>query len=307
MRFWSGLAVFLAITVSPQARSAQTASFDRAEQEVARIRALVEAGAMPRVTLEKAETDLAEARDEMVLSERLYGKASVDELTNDAARDMVQAAERQLARQQERVDELKKLIDEGVKPRTELTPLLEELDRRRQTLMLAESRVRLLGELEKMARLEQDVEEEEIVGRDMHRRSERYDGDGTFNDNDFRRVNAAFEGRFGRPLPVSAYGMTAVHRSLGFDHRGRVDVAVDPADADGRWLRAYLESQKIPYFAFSTAIPGRATGAHIHLGPPSPRLVRAAAARKPSAPARTPAATRRVDQTVSSFRIRQAD
>jgi hypothetical protein len=259
---------------------------------------------MPRATLEKAETDLAEARDEVVLSERLYGTASVDDLTDDAAKEMVQAAERQLARQQDRVDALKKLIDEGVKPRTELTPLLEELDRRRQTVVLAESRIRLLDELEKMARLEQDVEED-LIQRNLPRTSERYDGDGTFNDNDFRRVNAAFHGRFGRPLPVSAYGMTAVHRSLGFDHRGRIDVAVDPNGADGRWLRAYLESQKIPYFAFSAAVPGRATGAHIHLGPPSARLTRVAATPARRTPVRTTIS--RVDQTVSSFRTRQAD
>jgi hypothetical protein len=304
VRFWSGLIVFLIVAVSPQARSAQSESLDRAEQEVARIRALVEAGAMPRATLEKAEIDLAEARDEVVLSERLYGKASVNDLTDESAREMVQAGERQLARQQQRVDDLKKLIAEGVKPPTELTPLLEELDRRRQTLILAESRVRLLGELEKMARLE--VEDEDLVAGDMPRRSQRYDGDGNFNDNDFRRVSVAFQSRFGRPLPVSAYGMTAVHRSLGFDHRGRVDVALDPNDADGRWLRAYLESQKIPYFAFSAAIPGKATGAHIHLGTPSPRLVRAAAAKTAKrAPVRL--AARKIDQTVSSFRTRQAD
>jgi hypothetical protein len=291
--------------VSPQARSAPNAALDRAEQEVSRIRTLVEAGAMPRATLEKAEADLAEARDEMILSERLYGKATVDDLTDEAAREMVNAGERQLVRQQERVDELKKLIDEGVKPRTELTPLLEELDRRRQTLMLAESRVRLLAELEKMARLEVEVEDE-LAMRDMPRTSQRYDGDGTFNDNDFQRVNAAFKERFGQVLPVSAYGMTAVHRSLGFDHRGRVDVAVDPNDSQGRWLRAYLESQKIPYFAFAAAIRGKATGAHIHLGTPSPRLVRAAAP-KPVKRAPVRVAARRTDQTVSAFRTRQAD
>lgn len=304
MRFCSTLAV-LALIVSPAARPAENAALNRAEQEVARIRALVDAGAMPRATLEKAETDLAEARDELILSERLYGNASVDDLTDESATEMVQAAERQMVRQQERIDALKRLIDAGVKPRTELTPLLEELDRRRQTVVLAESRVRLLGELEKMARLEQDVEDE-LVERNMPRSSERYDGDGTFNEIDFRRVNVAFQTRFGRPLPVSAYGMTAVHRTLGFDHRGRVDVALDPNGGDGRWLRAFLEAQKIPYFAFSAAIPGKATGAHIHLGPPSPRLTRLAAqTASPSATGRAP--NKKVDQTVTSFRTRQAD
>jgi hypothetical protein len=303
VRFCPAQVVFIALFVSLPARSAENTSLDRAEQEVARIRNLVEAGAMPRSSLETAETALAEARDEVVLSERLYGKTSLNELTGDAAEGMVKAAERQLVRQQERIDALKKLIDEGVKPRTELTPLLEELDRRRQALGLAESRVRLLGELEKMARLEVEVEQDVTAGS-MPRVSQRYDGDGSFNDNDFHRVNAAYQSRFGRSLPVSAYGMSAVHRALGFDHRGRVDVAVDPNDADGRWLRGYLEAQKIPYFAFAAAVPGKATGAHIHLGKPSPRLVASAISHSAKTPARSVAAlrSRRVDQTVLTYR-----
>jgi hypothetical protein len=39
------------------------------------------------------------------------------------------------------------------------------------------------------------------------------------------------------------------------------------------WLRRYLQSQKIPYYAFTHAVPGKATGAHIHIGPGSTRLV----------------------------------
>jgi hypothetical protein len=295
--------------VCPPARAAgNDAALDRAEQEIGRIRNLVEAGAMPRATLEKAESDLAEARDEMVLSNQLYGNTAIGDLTGDTASNMVKAAERQLSRQQERVDALKKLIEAGVKPRTELTPLLEELDRRRQTLGLAESRVRLLTELEKMARREQEITSDDTAASDMPRVSQRYDGDGSFNNNDFRKVNDAFQKKFGRTLPVSAFGMTAMHRALGFDHRGRVDVALDPNDAEGRWLRGYLEAQKMPYFAFSAAVAGKATGAHVHLGTPSPRLVGTATAAPTHRVVRTVATpARKIDQTVASYRTRQAD
>jgi len=85
-------------------------------------------------------------------------------------------------------------------------------------------------------------------------------------------VSAAFEHRFLKPLPVSAMGETAVHRALGFDHRGRVDVALIPDQPEGVWLRQYLEARRIPYFAFWQASPGKATGAHIHIGPESTRL-----------------------------------
>ena len=77
---------------------------------------------------------------------------------------------------------------------------------------------------------------------------------------------------FGEALPVSAMGDTAVHRALGFDHRGRVDVALSPDSAEGEWLRLYLTVKRIPFFVFRQAVPGKATGAHIHIGPMSTRL-----------------------------------
>jgi hypothetical protein len=88
----------------------------------------------------------------------------------------------------------------------------------------------------------------------------------------FSRVEVAFEKHFGKPLPVSALGETAVHRALGFDHRGRVDVALHPDQPEGLWLREFLTENHIPFFAFRQAVPGRATGAHIHIGPMSTHL-----------------------------------
>jgi hypothetical protein len=73
-------------------------------------------------------------------------------------------------------------------------------------------------------------------------------------------------------LPISAEGETNLHRALGFDHRGRVDVAINPNASEGMWLRHYLQSLKIPYYAFTRAIRGKATAAHIHIGPGSTRL-----------------------------------
>src|SRR5262245_4590819 len=42
------------------------------------------------------------------------------------------------------------------------------------------------------------------------------------------KVSSFFVSRFGRQLPISAYGQTATHDRLGFDHRNSVDVAVHP-------------------------------------------------------------------------------
>ena len=86
---------------------------------------------------------------------------------------------------------------------------------------------------------------------------------------DVRKAEQAFMRQFGKLLPVSAIGETALHRSLGFDHRGRVDVALHPDDPEGLWLRGYLMEQGIPFYAFRGSLQGKATGAHIHIGPAS--------------------------------------
>jgi hypothetical protein len=86
------------------------------------------------------------------------------------------------------------------------------------------------------------------------------------------KVSGFFAQRFGRALPVSAYGQTSTHDRLGYDHRNAVDVAVHPDSSEGQALIAYLRGQGIPFLAFRSAVPGVATGAHIHIGRPSSRL-----------------------------------
>ena len=84
-------------------------------------------------------------------------------------------------------------------------------------------------------------------------------------------IKSFFASKFGRTLPVSAFGQTRLHSRLGFDHRNGVDVALNPDSAEGRSLLGRLRSSGIPFIAFRHAIPGIATGAHIHVGRPSPR------------------------------------
>jgi hypothetical protein len=78
--------------------------------------------------------------------------------------------------------------------------------------------------------------------------------------------------RVGRRLPVSAAGQTDVHTRLGLDHRNAVDLALHPDSAEGRLVMSWLRQQGIPFMAFRGARHGAATGAHIHVGPPSERF-----------------------------------
>jgi hypothetical protein len=100
----------------------------------------------------------------------------------------------------------------------------------------------------------------------------RYGGGGGWSLTRAAQVQSFFASRFGRALPVSAFGQTATHNRMGFNHSNSLDVAVHPDSAEGQALIAYLRSSGIPFIAFRSAVPGAATGAHIHIGYPSHRI-----------------------------------
>lgn len=86
------------------------------------------------------------------------------------------------------------------------------------------------------------------------------------------RVERLFVGRFGRPLPISAQGQTALHAKMKLDHRDATDVALHPDSLEGQWLIAQLRQAGIPFITFRNRLPGSATAAHIHIGRPSGRM-----------------------------------
>ena len=102
----------------------------------------------------------------------------------------------------------------------------------------------------------------------------RFNGTAHWVLSDISKVQGFFTARFKHLLPISAYGQTAVHDHLGFDHRNAVDVAVHPDSAEGQAIMAYLRNAGIPFIAFRHAVAGSATGAHIHVGYPSHRIGR---------------------------------
>ena len=249
------------------------AAVARARLDVDRITALVDAGALPRKRLEQAQTSLADAEDESTLVRTLYGTSRIEDLSIEDSKLMVEAAERRIVRQQALVDDRKKLVDEGILAPAEIETEQRELEMRKGTLDLAQSRARLLVQLADMAKAEQELERSRPTDLATPKGTMvRFDGNGIFSPDDLKTVSAEYEKRFHQPLPVSALGQTLMHQSLGFDHRNRVDVALSPNQKEGIWLQAFLERLHIPYIAFREAMPGAATGAHIHIGPASTRL-----------------------------------
>jgi hypothetical protein len=98
---------------------------------------------------------------------------------------------------------------------------------------------------------------------------ERFGGNGQFGPTVLAKILDAYQKRFGAAMPISANGERAVHWALGFDRRGRVDVALNPHQPEGMWLRRYLTDSQVPIIAFRAAVADQATEAHVHLGPPS--------------------------------------
>ena len=241
-----------------------------ADQELQRISALVESGALPRARLEEARQKLADARDQQILDRSLYSGAPLQTLTPEGAQEMIGAATRRLDRQKQAIAAMQNLIDSGMVARAALAPLTAELGFRETDWDLARERAQLLDELAAMARSEQAAIAPSAGGGV----EEHFAGKGALSTSDVQAIEVAYQKKFDKPLPISALGETAVHRALGFDHRGRVDVALSPDQAEGVWLLEYLAARRIPYYAFRAAVPGKATGAHIHIGPASTRLAR---------------------------------
>lgn len=89
---------------------------------------------------------------------------------------------------------------------------------------------------------------------------------------DAAKVKDFFQTTFNRPLPLSSFGQSEIHNRWGLDHRNGMDVNLHPDSPEGRALIDFLRSQSIPFLTFRSAIPGVATGPHIHVGNPSPRV-----------------------------------
>jgi len=240
-----------------------------ATADLAKVQALVAAGALPRTRLARAEEALADARDAAFLGRTAYGQ----DLTLDQADEMIATAGRRLDRRRKALDAARRLVEAGAAAEVSLQPLVEDLERERQECKLADARAALVRELSDMASAEEAFLN--TLTQAPAEASEPADGiaaNGAFVYATYAKVEVAFEEHFGKPMPVSAIGETAVHRAMGFDHRGRVDVALHPDAPEGVWLVEYLTANHIPFYAFRQAVKGKATGAHIHIGPMSSKL-----------------------------------
>ncbi len=100
----------------------------------------------------------------------------------------------------------------------------------------------------------------------------RYGGGRAWSLSEAGAIKQFFMQRFGRPLPIHVFGQSPLHDRWGYDHRNAMDIGLNPDSREGQALVEYLRANGVPFTAFHFAIPGVATGPHIHVGLPSHRI-----------------------------------
>lgn len=184
--------------------------------------------------------------------------------------------ERELARRNEFAELRQDLYERGVLSKQEFEEGRQALDDARKNV---EETQRAMTEADRMlaeARMAEGLARLAPLARGTYEETPglvRFNGSAAWSlTQDVGRLLQFFVSRFGRALPISALGQTPLHDRMGFDHRNALDVALHPDSPEGRALMEYLRLAGIPFIAVWSAIPGSASGAHIHVGQPSPRL-----------------------------------
>ena len=85
------------------------------------------------------------------------------------------------------------------------------------------------------------------------------------------QLETDYQSQFGSPLPIKNRGQGGIHNRWHLDHRDSADISINPATSEGQKFLDFLEQRNTPFLAFDRAIPGVATGAHVHVGRPSKR------------------------------------
>ena len=212
--------------------------------------------------------------------------ANLIEATNQyeaSSKELLAAQETEIGKAEAKLQELRQLVSEGLVARAELESEEQKLAALRGQLQAtlkqiadSDTRVAQIKAEQELAK-KQATAPVKLIAKQYGSLSTtammlRYNGPVAWSRGSLDTIQNFFAAKFGHSLPTSAVGQSATHNRLGYDHRNAVDVALHPDSTEGRALINYLQVQGIPFLAFRGAIPGVATGPHIHIGSPSHRL-----------------------------------
>ncbi len=217
----------------------------------------------------KAPTELEKLRDEYINATREY-KASLEKL--------LPLYEKELKRAQEKASQSEVLFTQGLIAKKELeaaqtaaTAAVTKIDDVRRLMAGADTQMaQVLVEVEsekQMAKLRRVPKGGMVLTTSFIR----FNGSASWAIAQASSVDAFFRQQFGHALPIAVLGQGAIHDRWRLDHRNAMDLSLNPESIEGKAVMEYLRSHGIPFSAFRQAIPGTATGPHIHVGLPSHR------------------------------------
>jgi Outer membrane efflux protein len=215
-----------------------------------------------------AQTELQQLRDRYVATTKEY-KASLQKLLT-LYQDSLKKAE-------QRHENSQKLFEQGLLSKRDL----EESERvvTDAKLKITTVEQQIAGADTQIAQALVEVETEKHIAKLGSRRGGlmqttsliRFNGAGRWLLSQASSIESFFQQTFKRPLPVAVFGQGAIHNQWRLDHRNAMDISLRPDEPEGQALIDFLKRNGIPFSAFRTAIPGVATGPHIHIGMPSHR------------------------------------
>ena len=214
-------------------------------------------------------TDLAKLRDEYIKATKDY-KASLQKLLG-MYQDGVKKAER-------RHEQLQTLEADGLISKSELE---------QSEGAVTEARIKVTGVEQQIAGADTQIAnafieiegDKQLAKLGPARRGSlvkttsfmRFTGAGHWVLSQANPIESFFQQTFKRPLPIAVFGQGTIHNQWRLDHRNAMDISLNPDSVEGQSLIRFLQSNGIPFSAFRGAIPGVATGPHIHIGLPSHR------------------------------------
>ena len=215
------------------------------------------------------QTELAKLREEFVNATKDY-KSSLGKL--------LAIYEGNVTKAEEKLALSKKLLAEGLIPKNQV----EENERAVAAAKgkVSETRRQMTSADEQIAGVLVETAADEQITKDLRLARQglvrtasftRFTGGPGWNLSEAWKVQRFFSDTFKKQLPIAVFGQGAIHERWRLDHRNAMDIQLQPDGVEGRALLDFLQKNGIPYLAFRSAIPGTATGPHIHIGRPSHR------------------------------------
>ncbi len=215
------------------------------------------------------QTELAKLREEFVNATKDY-KSSLEKL--------LAIYEGNVKKAEAKLELSKKLLAEGLIAKTQVEENERAVAAAKQ--QVSETRRQLTSADEQIAGVLVESAADEQIAKDLRLARQglvrtaaftRFTGGPGWNLSEAWKVQRFFSDTFSKQLPIAVFGQGAIHERWRLDHRNAMDIQLHPDGVEGRALLNFLQRNGIPYLAFRAAIPGTATGPHIHIGRPSHR------------------------------------